>query len=89
MAIGAIHALREAGKTVPQDVSVVGFDDIPVAAHVSPPLTTISSDNVELATTGLGYLVGYLSNPESPPLPPPPHVHRLVVRQSAAAPPGR
>ena len=89
MAIGAIHALHEAGKTVPGDVSVVGFDDIPVAAHVSPPLTTISSDNVELATTGLGYLVGYLSNPESPPPPPPPHVHRLVVRQSAAGPPGR
>lgn len=89
MAIGAIHALCEAGRKVPHDVSVVGFDDIPVAAHVSPPLTTISSDNVELASTGLGYLVGYLSNPGSPPPPPPPHVHRLVIRHSAAAPPTR
>jgi DNA-binding LacI/PurR family transcriptional regulator len=87
MAIGAIHALNEASRRVPHDVSVVGFDDIPVAAHVSPPLTTISSDNVELAATGLGYLVGYLSNPHSPPPPPAPHRHRLVVRHSTAAPP--
>ena len=89
MAIGAIHAFHEAGKRVPRDVSVVGFDDIPVAAHVSPPLTTVSSDNVELATTGLRYLAGYLSNPDSPPPPPPPHVHRLVIRHSAAPPPAR
>ena len=89
MAIGAIHAFREAGKRVPHDVSVVGFDDIPVAAHVSPPLTTISSDNVELASTGLRYLVDYLGNPDSPPPPPPPHVHRLVIRRSAAPPPAR
>jgi len=87
MAIGAIHALREAGKRVPRDVSVVGFDDIPVAAHVFPPLTTISSDNVELASAGLAYLVGYLSDLGSPPPPPPPHLHRLVIRHSAAAPP--
>jgi DNA-binding LacI/PurR family transcriptional regulator len=89
MAIGAIHAFHEAGKRVPDDVSVVGFDDIPVAAHVWPPLTTISSDNVELATTGLRYLVDYLNNPDSPPPPPPPHVHRLVIRHSAAPPPAR
>ena len=89
MAIGAIHAFHEAGKRVPHDVSVVGFDDIPVAAYASPPLTTISSDNVELATTGLRYLVDYLSNPDSPPPPPPPHVHRLVIRHSASPPPAR
>jgi DNA-binding LacI/PurR family transcriptional regulator len=41
MAIGAIRALREMGRTVPKDVSVVGFDDIPVAAYCEPPLTTV------------------------------------------------
>jgi DNA-binding LacI/PurR family transcriptional regulator len=41
MAIGAIHALRAKGLTVPSDVSVVGFDDIYLAAHVDPPLTTV------------------------------------------------
>lgn len=37
MAIGLIHALREAGRRVPEDISVVGFDGNPVFAYVSPP----------------------------------------------------
>ena len=41
MAIGAIHALRDLGLEVPGDVSVVGFDDIDLASHVEPPLTTV------------------------------------------------
>ena len=40
-AIGAIHSLREAGLRVPEDVSVVGFDDIPLAAFQNPALTTV------------------------------------------------
>lgn len=44
MAIGLIHACRDAGVDVPRDISVVGFDDIPLAAHVWPPLTTIHQD---------------------------------------------
>ena len=41
VALGAIGALRESGRRVPDDVSVVGFDDIPLAAYFDPPLTTV------------------------------------------------
>jgi DNA-binding LacI/PurR family transcriptional regulator len=41
MAIGAMRALRDLGLTVPGAVSVVGFDDIDLAQHVDPPLTTV------------------------------------------------
>jgi len=43
-AIGAMHALQQAGRSVPQDVAIVGFDDIAVASLSSPPLTTVRQD---------------------------------------------
>jgi LacI family transcriptional regulator len=49
IAFGAMRALREAGYSIPRDVAVVGYDDIPMAAYASPPLTTIRTD-----TAGLG-----------------------------------
>jgi len=48
MAIGAMRALREAGRQVPDDVAVVGFDDIPAAAQAHPPLTTIRQPLYEM-----------------------------------------
>ncbi|WP_433364669.1 LacI family DNA-binding transcriptional regulator [Actinoplanes sp. CA-142083] len=86
MAIGVIHALHEAGRDVPGDVSVVGFDDIPVAAHVWPSLTTVGSDNEELAEAGLRYLTDFLNDPEHVPPAPPKHLHRMVIRNSTASP---
>ena len=44
LAFGAMRALREAGLRIPQEVAVVGYDDIPLAAYADPPLTTIHSD---------------------------------------------
>ena len=44
MAIGVLHAFAEAGLRMPDDVSVVGFDDIPEAAYLNPSLTTIRQD---------------------------------------------
>ena len=48
MAIGALMAARDAGRKVPDDLAVVGFDDIPIARLVSPPLTTISQSQQKL-----------------------------------------
>ena len=48
MALGAIRAVAEAGLRVPEDVSIVGFDDIQLAGHVQPPLTTLRQDKARL-----------------------------------------
>jgi len=50
VAFGALTALREAGLRVPDDVAVVGFDDIPMAAHAAPPLTTVRSPLLDMGT---------------------------------------
>ena len=53
-AIGAIHALREAGRRVPEDVSVVGFDDIQSAAFQNPALTTVRQPLREMGMIARG-----------------------------------
>jgi DNA-binding LacI/PurR family transcriptional regulator len=60
MALGLMHAFREAGLDVPRDVSVVGFDDIPESAHFWPPLTTVHQDFAELGRRAVGLLLGEL-----------------------------
>ena len=57
IAIGALRALKEAGLRVPQDVSVMGYDDIPIAAFADPPLTTMRSDPVGQAQAALKLLL--------------------------------
>jgi DNA-binding LacI/PurR family transcriptional regulator len=47
IAVGAIAALREAGLSVPHDVAVVGFDDLPIAAYCHPPLTTVDTEPIK------------------------------------------
>ena len=48
MAIGALRAIRRRGRSIPGDVSVVGFDDVALAAYVDPPLTTLSQSTAEM-----------------------------------------
>ncbi|GAA2479797.1 LacI family DNA-binding transcriptional regulator [Streptomyces longisporus] len=87
MAIGLIRALTEAGRRVPEDVSVVGFDDIPVAAYVTPPLTTVRQPFDAVAQEGLKRLVHAIENPKAEPLTPSGPPVDLVVRASTAPPP--
>ena len=61
MAIGAIRAARDAGLRVPDDISIVGFDDIRFAAFVDPPLTTIRQPGQEIGRRAMSHLVRILS----------------------------
>ncbi|MBS4023237.1 MAG: LacI family DNA-binding transcriptional regulator [Dethiobacter sp.] len=47
MAIGAIQAIKEKGLEIPKDISIVGFDDVPLAKYINPPLTTVSQPAFE------------------------------------------
>jgi LacI family transcriptional regulator len=85
LAFGALIEARVAGLSVPADVSITGFDDIELASHLDPPLTTVHVPAAEMGRTIAGYVVESLDN-GSAPLPPPVEA-RLVVRDSTAPPP--
>ncbi len=53
MALGVLRALHEAGRQIPAEVSVVGFDDIPEAPYFMPPLTTVRQDFIEVGSRSL------------------------------------
>ncbi|MCD7438478.1 LacI family DNA-binding transcriptional regulator [Streptomyces lincolnensis] len=89
MAIGLIRALADAGLRVPEDVSVVGFDDIPVSAYVTPPLTTVRQPFDSVAHEGLRLLVQAIEKPDADPAPASDPPVELVVRGSTAPPPVR
>jgi LacI family transcriptional regulator len=85
MAMGAHTALRERGLRVPDDVSLVGFDDIPESAHFVPGLTTIRQDFYLVGKLAVEYLANLISDPDTPiyqrVLQP-----KLVVRESTQSP---
>jgi DNA-binding LacI/PurR family transcriptional regulator len=60
MAIGAIKAIRESGLQIPQDVSVIGFDDIAVASEIHPPLTTVAAPVKEIAVNSVRMLTSMI-----------------------------
>lgn len=84
MALGLMHAVRDAGLDIPRDVSIIGFDDIPEAAHFWPPLTTVRQDFAEIGRRCVALLIGALD--------PSALEHRqsivpeLIVRDSTGAP---
>src|SRR5262247_513330 len=84
-AIGAIRALREAGLGVPEDVSVVGFDDIPAAAYNYPALTTIKQPLRQMGRLAAEHLLKRISNGAQSEFPEEIMVEpELIVRQSTA-----
>jgi len=82
IAIGAMRALAAAGRSVPGDVAIVGFDDIPSASLTSPPLSTVTQDTRRAGDVLVETLLGQLRGEpvEAAPLP-----TRLVVRASSGA----
>ncbi|GAB3076806.1 LacI family DNA-binding transcriptional regulator [Pedococcus soli] len=82
MAIGVLRAMAEAGRRVPEDVSVVGFDDLPEAEYLFPPLTTVHQNFVALGRAALRELLGAINGEpgDGAVLVPP----KLVVRGSTA-----
>jgi DNA-binding LacI/PurR family transcriptional regulator len=85
LAMGAMRALLDAGHRIPEDVSVIGIDDIEYAAYLAPPLTTVSQSIAQMATLGVKLLLDLLAGKELEPsrivIEP-----KLIVRRSTAAP---
>jgi DNA-binding LacI/PurR family transcriptional regulator len=82
MAIAGLRVARELKLRVPRDVSVIGFDDIPLAEHVQPPLTTIRQDPVAAGAAAARLLLARLRGESTPAPELPPAV--LVMRESIA-----
>ncbi len=81
MAIGAMHAIRQAGLRIPDDISIVGFDNAPHSQYLAPPLTTIHFDFEIQNRLVFQFLFELIKNPDREP-----HQHillpNLVVRES-------
>ncbi|MES2035761.1 MAG: LacI family DNA-binding transcriptional regulator [Pseudomonadota bacterium] len=83
MAAGVLHAARQAGLSVPGDVSVVGFDDFQIASRVWPPLTTVRAPTREIGRLAAEKLMGLGDNDKHDPEE---RLPSLVVRESTAGP---
>ncbi len=84
LALGAVHALQQAGRRVPEDVAVVGFDDLDDSQYGLPTLTTVDAGRREIAELAVDALVNRIENPSSPIR----HIEvgfSIVERESAAA----
>ncbi len=66
LAIGAVRAIQEKGLSVPGDISIVGFDDVPLAECVNPPLTTVRQPAFEKGVKAARMLIQILEKKKSP-----------------------
>lgn len=86
-AFGVMDAIRDAGKRIATDISVIGFDDIPTALSVHPPLTTVRQPLVEMGARATRMLLGLIEEPAQTPgrvdLP-----TALVIRDTCRSPAG-
>ncbi len=89
MACGAIAKARELGHEPPKTLSVAGFDDIPAAAMIWPPLTTMRQPIAEMAALAAQTVIARAAPGASEAEPAPPFQCELVVRGSTAPPPAR
>jgi DNA-binding LacI/PurR family transcriptional regulator len=87
MALGLIKALHEQGISVPQDLSVVGFDDLPESPFFIPGLTTIRQDFEAVGQRCMETLLALMRGGDK--VTPAPVIPELIMRQSAAAPRSR
>jgi LacI family transcriptional regulator len=76
MAVGTLKAAREAGLQVPQDVALVGFDDVPIATVVEPALTTVRQPIEDLGSMAAELLLNLLENAQDAQAP----AHRIILR---------
>jgi LacI family transcriptional regulator len=88
MAAGVLHAARQRGLSIPEDVSVVGFDDTPIAAHIWPPLTTVRWPIISMARSAALKVVGAVIDPGGEVAEPSMFLSTLV-RRASVAPPAR
>lgn len=86
MAVGLMHALTAQGRSVPNDISVVGFDDVPEAEHLCPPLTTVRQDFERIGRDLLSALLARINGDE---LAIPQSVPVLIERASTRRHPSR
>ncbi|GHO42984.1 LacI family DNA-binding transcriptional regulator [Ktedonospora formicarum] len=61
----AMQSLRELGRRVPEDISIVGFDDVDIASHLSPPLTTVRVHKEVMGATAIKSLMARIASPEA------------------------
>ncbi len=81
-AVGALNAIKQAGLRVPEDIAVVGYDDIPLAAHTSPPLTTVRQPTRDQGRVAAEFLLRRIEAAEHLPRAERVFQCRLVVRES-------
>jgi DNA-binding LacI/PurR family transcriptional regulator len=87
VALGAIHTLTRRGLRVPEDVAVIGYDDIEDGRYANPPVTTISPDKAMIAETAVERLILRITGTAPVPGLELRAPHRLVVRASTVSPP--